>query len=70
MHILCMKSKRHNNETENEMLRKFNDSELARSYSARTIKASAIIMGDDGRYWVVTLAEMERLVKCGYEIIK
>lgn len=41
----------------------------ARSFSNRTIKASAIILGDDGLYWVVTLAEMERLLKTGYELI-
>lgn len=40
----------------------------AKSFSERTIKASAIILGDDGLYWVVTLAEMERLLRAGYEL--
>jgi hypothetical protein len=48
---------------------KFSKESTAKSFSSRTIKASAIILGDDGKYWVVTLAEMERLLKAGYEAI-
>lgn len=51
------------------MLGKFNNEQTAQNFSHRTIKASAIILGDDGKYWVVTLAQMERLLKAGYEII-
>ena len=50
------------------MLAKFNSLSLARSFSNRTKKASAIILGDDGKFWVVTLAEMERLLAQGYEL--
>mgnify|MGYP000846364415 FL=1 len=51
------------------MLGKFIDEQNAREFSNRTKKASAIILGDDGKYWVVTLAEMEHLLKVGYEVI-
>jgi len=42
----------------------------ARGYSSRTVKASAIVLGDNGKYWVVTLAKMEQLLKDGFEVIK
>jgi len=42
----------------------------ARGYSSRTVKASAIVLGDNGKYWVVTLAKMEQLLKEGFEVIK
>lgn len=51
------------------MLGKFIEERNAREFSNRTNKASAIILGDDGKYWVVTLAEMERLLRAGYEVI-
>jgi hypothetical protein len=40
----------------------------AQSFSNRTLKASAIILGDDGLFWVVTLRKMEILLKAGYEL--
>lgn len=36
-------------------------------FSHRTVKASAIILGDHPRYWVCYLADAERLVRQGYE---
>lgn len=50
------------------MLGKFNRYATAKSFSNRTNMMSAIIMGDDGKYWVVTLARMETLLRTGYEI--
>lgn len=50
------------------MLAKFNTYAIAKSYSDRTIKASVIILGDDGLYWVVTLGEGQRLVHAGYDL--
>jgi hypothetical protein len=47
---------------------KFNTFACAKSFSNRTLKASAIILGDDGLCWVVTLREMEMLLKAGYEL--
>lgn len=48
---------------------KFTTEQTARNFSARTIKASAIILGDDNKFWVVTLAQMERLIAAGFEVI-
>ena len=39
----------------------------ARSFADHTVKARDIVMGDDEYFWVVTLAEAERLVRWGYE---
>lgn len=50
------------------MLGKFNHYILAKSFSDMTHKASAIMLGDDQKYWVVNLASMERLLRAGYEI--
>jgi hypothetical protein len=54
----------------NEMLGKFNSEKLARSFSNRTTKMSVIMLGDDGKFWVVTMAESVRLFKAGYEVLK
>ena len=51
------------------MLGKFNSEKLAKSFSNRTIKMSMIILGDDGKYWVVTMAQGARLERQGYQII-
>ena len=50
------------------MLGKFTKLSSAQSFSNRTDKASAIVLGDDNRFWVVTLAAMENLLKAGYEL--
>lgn len=47
---------------------KFTNYATAQSFSSRTIKASAVMLGDDGKFWVVTLAQMEKLLKQGYEL--
>jgi len=52
------------------MIAKFNNPQTAKNFSNRTIKASALILGDDGKIWVTTLAEMERLEKVGYTVVK
>jgi hypothetical protein len=48
------------------MLGKFNSLTLAKSYSETTVKLSAVILGDDQKYWVVNLREFSRLIKAGY----
>jgi hypothetical protein len=48
-------------------LAKMQSLKLAKQYSDRTLKPSAIILGDDERFWVVTLADFERCLKSGYE---
>lgn len=50
------------------MLGEFQSYASANSFSIRTIKASAVILGDNNRFWVVTFATMERLLKSGYEL--
>jgi len=50
------------------MLGKFIRLSTATSYSNRADVANAIVLGDDNRYWVVTLAKMERLLSEGYEL--
>lgn len=51
-------------------LAKFSNLKLAQSFSHRTIKMSAIMLGDDNRFWVVTMATFERLIKANYTAIK
>jgi hypothetical protein len=48
---------------------KFSNESAARRFSDNAIKAMMIIMGDDMKYWVVTMAEGERLIRAGYEAI-
>ena len=52
------------------MLGKFQHYANAKSFSSRTIKASAIMLGDDGRFWVVNLATMEKLLNAGLELVE
>jgi len=47
---------------------KFNTYAAARSFSLKTIKATAVLLSDDGMFWVVSLADTERLTRAGYEI--
>lgn len=49
------------------ILGRFQNLDLAKSFSARTLKASRIFLGDCPEYWVVTMAEGERLLAEGYE---
>lgn len=49
---------------------KFNSIENARSFAARCEKAMGILMGDDMKFWVVTLADFARGIRGGYEPIK
>jgi len=49
---------------------KFNSLENARTFAARCEKAMGILMGDDLKYWVVTLADFERGIRAGYEPTK
>jgi len=47
---------------------KFNSLANARSYSDRTVKASMVILGDDMKFWVVTMAVAAKLMAGGYEV--
>jgi hypothetical protein len=52
------------------MLGKFVSYQLASLFAYNTSKFSAIVLGDDFRYWVVTMAKMEELIEQGYEVVK
>lgn len=47
---------------------KFNSLRLALDFAARCHKVHMVIMGDDMKFWVVTMAVAQRLVKQGYEL--
>jgi hypothetical protein len=47
---------------------KFNNLLNAKDFADRTVKSMVILLGDDGKYWVVTLGLGEELVKSGYEV--
>ena len=38
-------------------------------FSDRTDKPSAVVLGDDGRYWVVDMATFVRLLRAGYQAV-
>jgi hypothetical protein len=40
----------------------------ARDFADRARKSMVILLGDDERYWVVSLALGEELLKSGYEL--
>ena len=50
------------------MLGKFNSRQTAISFKNHTIPMSTIILGDDNKYWVVTIGKMESLLRAGYEL--
>lgn len=45
----------------------FNSLAIAKSFVNRASKMMMIVLGDDDRYWVVTPADGERLIRAGYE---
>lgn len=48
---------------------KFRSLTMAKSYAYHAIKSMAVLQGDDGFFWVSTLAVAARLEKAGYEWI-
>ena len=47
---------------------KFNTLGAAENFKNRADKVLAIILGNDGFFWVVTLSEMVKLEKQGFQI--
>jgi hypothetical protein len=47
---------------------KFRSLALAQSFADRGTKAMMIVLGDDHRFWVTTMAGAQRLVRQGYEL--
>ena len=46
---------------------RFVSRELAITHSATTHKPTRVMLGDDGRYWVVTPADAEAMDRMGFE---
>jgi len=46
----------------------FNSFRLAESCANHTIKMSSVILGDNGKFWVVNMANMEKAIRNGYEV--
>ncbi len=42
--------------------------EAAQRWANNCIKLHVVLLGDDNKYWVVSFANAQRLVKLGYEI--
>lgn len=49
---------------------KYSEEWKAREVASRTDKPQMIILGDDGRFWLVCLADGEKLLKAGYETLQ
>jgi hypothetical protein len=47
---------------------RFSNFANAKDFTDRVTKSMAILLGDDGKYWVVSLSMGEQLVKSGYEL--
>jgi hypothetical protein len=47
---------------------RFSNFANAKDFADRTVKSMVILLGDDERYWVVSLGLGEELVKSGYEL--
>lgn len=48
---------------------KFSNMQTAINFASRCEKMMMVIMGDDGKYWVVTMAQGEKLISQGYEAV-
>ena len=66
-----MKNERTNDRNSYEQIKRragrFIDRDLAFTHAATTIKPHRVMLGDDGRYWVVTPADASRLERWGHE---
>ena len=47
-----------------------NTLEGSKRFADRCIKLHAVVLGDNGKYWIVCAADAQRLVKIGYEIAR
>ena len=46
---------------------RFRDRALAESWAGHAVRSQVVMLGDDGRYWVVSPADAARLERLGYE---
>ena len=51
----------------NGLIYRFSAPGLASAFAGRCVKAMTVLLGDDERWWVVTMADSERLLRAGYE---
>lgn len=49
---------------------KFNTLAAAQGFTAKAVKAMMIVLGDDNKFWVVSMRDGSKLEKQGYEIVK
>lgn len=47
---------------------RFKSVQAAYRWADNAVKAEMVIMGDDNRFWVVTMATAEKLIRAGFEI--
>lgn len=47
---------------------KFYSRTNAFSFADRCIKAQMVILGDDDKFWVVSMAQGEKLIRAGYQV--
>ena len=46
---------------------KFSSLATAKSFADKAVKTMAVMLGDDSKFWVVSMAESQRLERAGYE---
>jgi hypothetical protein len=40
----------------------------AQSWASKSVKPGMIVLGEEGKFWVVCFSDAQRLVKAGYEL--
>ncbi len=48
--------------------RKFNNLANAQSFASRLDRPHAVFMGDDNRFWIVPMRNINSMLEAGYEI--
>lgn len=46
----------------------FSNKANAESWVSKSAKPGMIVLGDEGKFWVVCFSDAQRLVKAGYEL--
>ena len=53
---------------EKTQIYRFRRYDSAERFADHAVKAMMVLLGDDERFWVVTMANVERLHRAGYEV--
>lgn len=40
------------------------------SFASKCVKSHLVVLGDNGKFWVVCFADAQKLTKAGYELAK